>query len=86
MSDVNAEYLQDLKVFLRSIQRPGMSLDKVKLDDNIVQIGLIDSLALIQITLYLERKHNIDFSMLGFNPEQLSSMANILQLIEENGA
>lgn len=86
MSEVNAERLQDLKVFLRSIQRPGMSLDKVQLDDNIVQVGLIDSLALIQITMYLERKYNIDFSMLGFNPEQLSSMSNLLQLIEEESA
>ena len=86
MSELNAERLQDLKVFLRSIQRPGLSLDKVQLEDNIVQVGLIDSLALIQITMYLERKYNIDFSLLGFNPEQLSSMSNILQLIEENGA
>jgi acyl carrier protein len=86
MSEVNAERLQSLKVFLRSIQRPGKSLDQVQLEDNIVQVGLIDSLALIQITLYLERTYNIDFSLLGFNPEQLSSMANILQLIEENAA
>ncbi|SDU00028.1 Phosphopantetheine attachment site [Pseudomonas pohangensis] len=86
MSEVNAERLQDLKVFLRSIQRPGLSLEQVKPEDNIVQIGLIDSLALIQITLYLERKYNIDFSLLGFNPEQLSSMSNILQLIEESAA
>lgn len=85
MSGVNAERLQDLKAFLRSIQRPGKSLDKVQLEDNIVQIGLIDSLALIQITMYLEQKYNLDFSTLGFIPEQLSSMSNILQLIEEEG-
>lgn len=83
MSDAKEQQLQHLKNFLRSIQRPNLPLDRVAIDDDLVQSGLIDSLAVVQIVAYLEETYNIDFSTRGFDPERLASMANILNFIEE---
>ncbi len=86
MSNGNEQDLQALKVFLKGIQRPGLSVESLGVDDNLVQSGLIDSLAVVQIALYLENTYGIDFSTRGFDPEQLATLANILQLIEDERA
>lgn len=86
MSSGYEQNLQALKVFLRGIQRPGVSVESLGVDDNLVQSGFIDSLAVVQIALYLENTYNIDFSARGFDPERLATLGNILQLIEEERA
>lgn len=83
MSVENAQRLTQLKEFLRGIQRPGVSLDSVTADDDLVRSGLIDSLAIVQIVTYLEKNYNIDFSLHGFDPDRLATMTNILHFIEE---
>jgi acyl carrier protein len=77
---------EDLKVFLRSIQKPNLPIDRLRDDDGLVASGLIDSLAMLQIVLYLESTYKIDFSVTGVDPERLRSMASILDLIEQEGA
>lgn len=77
--------LQHLKDFLRTIQRPSFAIDQIGMSDDLVQSGLIDSLAMIQIVAYLEGAYNIDFSVLSFDPDRLASMKNILELIDEVG-
>jgi len=83
MIDEAVQRLDALKKFLRGIQRPGLSLDSVKAEDDLVQCGLIDSLAVVQIVVYLENTYGIDFSKHGFNPERLATMSSILKFIEE---
>ena len=83
MSSKRDLYLDSLRQFLRSIQRPGILLEDVGLHDNLVQAGLIDSLAVVQIAMYLENTYNIDFSADGYNFEQLFTISNILQMIED---
>jgi acyl carrier protein len=85
MSDMDNLQLQHLKDFLRTIQRPNLPIHRIGLNDDLVQSGLIDSLAVIQIVAYLEELYNIDFSVLGFDPERLATMKNILELIDEVG-
>ena len=75
----------DLLRFLRSIQRPdvapiggGGDFDE---HTGLVDAGLIDSLAVIQIISYLEETHGIDFRTSGLDPESLGSVAGILDLI-----
>jgi len=86
MSFDSTQHLQELKQFLRGIQRPGLSLDNIAPEDDLVKSGLIDSLAVVQIVVYLEKNYNIDFSMHGFNPDRLATMSNILHFIEETRA
>lgn len=83
MSDDRQQRLQDLTQFLRTIQKPNKPIEHIGVDESMVASGLIDSLAVVQIVLYLENAYEIDFSAYGFDPERLASMASILDFIEE---
>ena len=84
MSKLREERKRDLLRFLRSIQRAGMPVESIGEQERLVATGLIDSMAVLQIVLYLEQSYGIDFSVLGVDPEQLGTVANILDLIEQN--
>ena len=68
--------------FLRTIQKPDRPLDAVAETDSLVESGLIDSLALLEIVAFLEEQYRIDFATIGLEPEQLTSVSGILDLIE----
>lgn len=75
----------DLIRFLRTIQRlDAPALEDGALDEHtsLVDSGLIDSLAVIQIVSYLEEAHGIDFRTAGLDPENLRTVAGILDLIQ----
>ena len=71
-----------LLAFLRTIQKPDRPLDAVAETDSLVEAGLIDSLALLEIITFLEETHGIDFGAIGLEPEQLTSITGILAIIE----
>ena len=83
MNGDRQQWRQHLEQFLRTIQKPGKPLESLGQSDGLVSSGLIDSLALVQIVLYLEETYGIDFAARGFDPDRLASMASILDLIEE---
>ena len=59
---------EDLHRFLRTLQKPGKSLAQLGDDEGLVASGLIDSLALVQIVVYLEDTYGIDFgSDIGYS-------------------
>lgn len=68
--------------FLRTIQKPDRPLDTVAETDSLVESGLIDSLALLEIVAFLEEQYRIDFAAIGLEPEQLTSVSGILDVIE----
>ena len=80
------QLLADLKQFLRTIQKPGKPMDSVGIDDPLVASGLVDSLAIMQIVVYLEERYSIDFAASGFDPDRLATMGSIVALIEQAGA
>jgi acyl carrier protein len=77
-----AQRTAELHGFLRTIQRPGQPLDGVDERTSLVEAGLIDSLAVLEIVSYLEKNYRIDFAETGVDPEQLTSTGGILDLIE----
>lgn len=77
---------QELIDFLRTIQRPDYSHAVIDEESGLVESGLIDSLALLQIVTYLEQVHGIDFSERGIDPEDLRSVNAILDLIAREAA
>ena len=83
MSDPRAQLLADLKVFLRTIQKPNKPVDSVGMEERLVASGLVDSLAIMQIVVYLEEQHGIDFAAAGFDPDRLATMGSIIDLIEQ---
>jgi acyl carrier protein len=73
----------DLFRFLHTIQKAGLPVESLGERDRLVASGLIDSLAILQIVSYLEANYEIDFSVRGVDPEQLGTVGNILDLIEQ---
>jgi len=74
----------DLIKFLGTIQRPDYSIEEIDENQSLIESGLIDSLAVLQIVSYLEEIHNINFLEKGLDPGQLSSVGTILDLIENS--
>jgi acyl carrier protein len=72
----------DLIGFLRTIQRPDYFHDEIDEDSSLIESGLIDSLALLQIVTYLEQTYDIDFRETGIDPADLRSVGSILNLID----
>ncbi len=72
--------------FLRTIQRPDSPIKEIDEGQRLVDSGLIDSLAILQIVLHLERTYNIDFREKGIDPGNLQSVGSILDLIERETA
>lgn len=82
MSDQREDNYRKLVEFIGTIKRPDKQVDKIGRDESLVKSRLIDSLAIIQIVLYLESAYRIDFSSTGLDPEQLGTINGILDVIE----
>jgi acyl carrier protein len=69
--------------FLNTIKRPDLPLDQIRDDEGLVDAGLIDSLAMLEIIAFLESEFGIDFSETGVNPAEMESIQAILALIQK---
>jgi acyl carrier protein len=76
--DVRAE----LVVFLLSVSTPGCQLDDIDDSINLIDAGIMDSFALIQVIFYLEQNHGCDLQALGIDPVDLGSIKGILTAIQ----
>lgn len=74
-----------LLAFLETIRRPDVPLSAIGASENLVQAGLIDSLAILQIIEFLEGEFGVDFMATGLDPVQLTSIPRILDLLEAHG-
>ena len=83
MNPSHAALLDELRQFLRSIQKPGKTVESLQMDESLVASGLLDSLAIMQIVVHLEERYGIDFAASGFDPEQLATLGSIAALIEQ---
>lgn len=75
----------DLLAFLRTIERPEAPVERAEDQDNLIELGLIDSLALTEIITYLEETYGIDLAARGVDREELASIGGILDLVERRG-
>ena len=82
MSEKWEQQRQGLVRFLRGIQKAGLPVERLGDKDELIASGLIDSLAILEIVLYLEETYGIDFSVRGIDREEFSAIGNILDLIE----
>ena len=67
---------------LNAIRRPGRQIESITDSDSLVRSGLIDSLATLDIILFLETEFSIDFTNDGIDPAALDSIDNILDLMD----
>ena len=76
------QYSEKLVDFLGTIRKPDAPLGALSESSSLVSAGLIDSLAILEIIVFLETEFGIDFSEAGVDPDQLTSISGILDLIE----
>jgi acyl carrier protein len=74
----------ELIKFLRSINRHKRPVDNIDDDQSLVEAGLVDSLAALQIVIYLEQTYKMDFRDHAIDPADLRSMGTILDIIERS--
>ena len=74
-----------LVAFLDGIRRPDKPISSLQEGDNLVAAGLIDSLAVLEIIMFLETEFSVDFSESGVDPTRLMSVPSILDVIEQSG-
>ncbi|MBE0569510.1 MAG: acyl carrier protein [Deltaproteobacteria bacterium] len=74
-----------LLAFLEGIRRPDKPISAIRDSDNLVTAGLIDSLAVLEIILFLETEFSVDFSATGVDPTRLMSIPSILDVIDRHG-
>ncbi len=82
-NSIHLETRDRLCGFLQTIARPGIPIENLEDTTDLFDHGVLDSLAVIQIILYLEREHGIDMGKSGIDPVQLGSIAGILNAIEQ---
>ena len=74
---------KELIAFLDTIVRPGQRIDNVDDDTDLIDAGLIDSLALVQIITYLEENFGLKLNTGIVDPNDLGSVAGMLRAIEQ---
>ena len=76
----------ELVSFLNTVTKPGFLVDGMDDDTNLVDAGIMDSLALIQIIFYLEQNHDLHLQSLGIDPGDLATINGIMSAIERANA
>lgn len=76
------QHKEKLLQFLDTIRIPHKTFKNLDDDESLIKAGLIDSLAVLQIIIFLEENYNINFQEKGIDPGELNSVNKILDLIE----
>ena len=80
------QHREELIKFLRSIQRRDSTIKEIDDSQSLVESGLVDSLAALQIVSYLEEAYKIDFGDNAIDPGDLRTVGTILDIIERVAA
>ena len=79
------EHREKLVAFLNSVAKPGCRVGEIDADNtNLVQSGVVDSFAIIQIIFYLEQTYDLNLPALGIDPADLVSIDGMLSAIERS--
>ena len=67
----NTQTREDLLRFLNTIARPGQQVESISENTSLIEAGIIDSLSLVHIILYLETEHNVDLQGSRVDPNEI---------------
>lgn len=71
--------------FLNSVAKPGNRIDDIDDNTNLIQAGVIDSFAVIQIISFLEQHYDLNLQAASVDPATLGSISGILTAIAGKG-
>jgi acyl carrier protein len=75
---------QPVYAFVRGLLSEHGHSQDINDDESLIISGLLDSLAVIHIVVFLEQTFNINFAEVYFDQTSFDSVNQILQFIEEN--
>lgn len=70
--------------FLSTIALPGVAVDALDDDDNLIEAGAIDSLSMLHVIMYLEQDHGVSLMVSGIDPGELVTLGGILRAISSS--
>ncbi|MFH2124451.1 MAG: acyl carrier protein [Pseudomonadota bacterium] len=74
-----------LRKFIQSLLAEYGETSDVKDDDSLVLSGLLDSLAVLRIVVFLEQEFALDLADQGFDQHDFDSVTSIMRLIGDKG-
>jgi acyl carrier protein len=72
---------EELIGFLNTVARPGCQVNRMDDDTNLIDAGVIDSLAAVQIILYIEQNYDVNLQSQRIDPNDLGTINGILAAI-----
>lgn len=73
-----------IKTFIQKLLNEHGYADEVESSDSLILSGLLDSLAVIHIVVFLEKHFGIDFSEAYFDQASFDSVDQIMNFIQAN--
>ncbi len=72
---------QELKQFIFREILPGEDGIELKLEDNLIDTGILDSLAMVKMVTHLEQAYGIEVGVDEMTPDNFTSIASITRYI-----
>ena len=74
--------LEQIREFVFRLLSDHGYTEQVDDDDSLILSGLLDSLAVVQIVVFLEKRFGIDFSTIYFDQTNFDSISQIIDFIK----
>lgn len=81
---IDTDYIRsDLLSYIKRVYAK-TSPEDISIDSPLLQMGIIDSLSLMSLILYIERKYRLDFYTIDVTRDHFADIKTISKLICEN--
>jgi len=74
---------EQIRLHILHTQLPGEAPDKLQLDDDLIDSGILDSMGIMQLVTYLEKEYGISIPTEEIEPEQFTSVATLAAFVRE---
>lgn len=77
---------QQLRAHIASAYLPGEDPETLGLDDDLIDSGILDSMAIMQLVSYLEKQHDITIPTEDIDPAHFATVAALADMIRSKQA
>jgi len=75
---------QLLNILKPKLELFNISLDEVKVDDSLLELGILDSMSFIDFIVSLEEKFEIELDFSDMEPSEFSTILQLSKIIIQN--
>jgi len=74
---------EQIRLHILHTQLPGEDPEKLQIDDDLLDSGILDSMGIMQLVTYLEKAYGISIPTGEIEPEQFASVATLAEFVRE---